>query len=259
MYQDGSFLFVCDIIILMDEPKIIYKDKDFLAIDKSAGILVHGVAKKSDSETTLVDWLLKNYPEIKGVGDEPEMRPGIVHRLDKDTSGVMLAARNQKAFDYLKKLFGNREIKKTYLALVFGKVNPPAGGKIGIINKSIKIKSGTIKRTVWKGKDEKTAVTEYEVIKLLKLKVNKGNQGFSLLRIFPKTGRTHQIRVHLASIGHSIVGDSLYGFKKNNFGLKRQFLHAESIEFTDISGKRVKIESDLPEELSNFLKILQKD
>jgi len=238
----------------MDEPKIIYEDKDFLAIDKSAGMLVHGVVNKSNREKTLVDWLLKNYSEIKGVGDLPEIRPGIVHRLDKDTSGVMLVAKNQKAFDYLKKLFGNREIKKTYLALVLGRVNPPAGGKIGIIDKSIKIKSGTIKRTVWKGKDEKTAVTEYKLIESLKL----GNQEFSLLKVFPKTGRTHQIRVHLASISHPIVADSLYGPKKD-FGLKRQFLHAEAIEFTDILGKRIKIESDLPEELRGFLKTLQKD
>jgi len=235
----------------MNEPKVIYEDRDFFVVDKPAGLLVHK-SNSEDNEKTLVGWILERYPEVKKVGDEPEERPGIVHRLDRDTSGVMVVARNQDSFEYLKNLFANREIKKTYLALVFGRLD-----SAGIIDKPIKIKSGTVKRTVWEGKDEKPAVTEYMVVSALRLK--GGNQKFSLLKVLPKTGRTHQIRVHLASINHPIVGDKVYAPKRESFGLKRQFLHAESIEFTDASGKRIKIGSDLPEDLMVFLESLEKD
>lgn len=241
------------------EPFVIYQDKNFLALYKPAGVLVHQINLKSKTknlkpELILVDWLLKRFPEVKNVGDEPQTRPGIVHRLDKDTSGVILVARNQKYFDYLKNLFQTRQIKKTYLALVYGKLEP----KTGIINKPISLKSGAIKRTVWKGKLEKEAITEYRVIKYIEIpRVSalspRQSATFSLLEVMPKTGRTHQIRVHLSSIGHPIVGDSLYGPKENPFGLKRQFLHAKSLEFSPEEGKRIKIEAELPEELKNII------
>jgi 23S rRNA pseudouridine1911/1915/1917 synthase len=229
----------------------IYQDKNFLAVDKPAGILVHATA--NSQEQTLVDWLLKHYPEIKKVGDAPEIRPGIVHRLDKDTSGVILVARNKKYFAYLKNLFQTHQIKKTYLALVWGKVEP----KTGIIEKPIRLKSGSVKRTVWQGKMEKEAITEYKVLKYLKYNtsftiVNKLLY-FSLLKVMPKTGRTHQIRVHLASINHPVVGDALYGKKTNPFNLKRLFLHAESLEFNQSNGKRIKIEVGLPDELKTII------
>jgi 23S rRNA pseudouridine1911/1915/1917 synthase len=231
----------------MEEPEIIYEDENFLAVSKPAGLLVHA-AGKDNKEKTLVDWLLEKYPEIKEIGDDFETRPGIVHRLDRDTSGVIIVAKNQKTFDYLKNLFGTREIKKTYLALAIGEVSPGEG----TINKPIRLKNGSVKRTVWEGKDEKQATTEYKVLDYLKIRTQKGGQVFSLLGVYPKTGRTHQIRVHLASIGHPIAGDALYGPKKSNFGLRRQFLHAQSIEFTDMSGKRMKIEVDLPDDLRDF-------
>jgi len=226
----------------MLEPKIIYEDKNFLALDKPAGLLVHKT--KISKELTLVDWLLENYLGIKNVGDEPKTRPGIVHRLDRDTSGVILIAKNQKYFEYLKNLFQNRQIKKTYLALVYGEIKP----KIGIIEKPISLKPGSVKRTIWKGKMEKEAITEYKLVKFLK--------GFSLVRVYPKTGRTHQIRIHLASIGHPIVGDNLYGPKINPLGLNRLFLHAESLEFPVSEGRKIKIEAELPEELKEILDIL---
>src|SRR6266436_109346 len=129
------------------EPKIIHEDKNFLVVNKPAGLLVHGVKVKNPgprtAEQTLVDWLLKNYPEVKTVGDDPAMRPGIVHRLDKETSGVMLVARNQKTFEYLKSLFQAGQIRKTYLALVLGKTP-----RDGIIEKPIGIRNGTLKRSV---------------------------------------------------------------------------------------------------------------
>ncbi len=226
----------------MLSPEIIYEDENFLAVNKPVGVLIHKVksSKFKDSEETLVDWLLKNYPEVKNVGDEPEIRPGIVHRLDKDTSGVVLIAKNQKYFDYLKSLFEKNEIKKTYLTLVWGKVEP----RSGIIDKPIGI-TKTVKRTIGKGKMLKEAITEYKVIKFFPF--------FSLVKVFPKTGRTHQIRVHLSSIGHPIVGDLLYSRKQNPFGLKRQFLHAESLEFNLMEGGHIKIEAELPEELNKLI------
>jgi len=245
---------------MLNEIRVIYKDKSFLALYKPAGVLVHPTAANRKAriakrELTLIDWLVKNYPEIKKVGDDPKVRPGIVHRLDKDTSGVILVARHQKYFEYLKNLFQSHQIKKTYLALVYGELKP----KIGIIKRSISLKPGTIKRTVWTGKMEKEAITEYKVLKYFKTRINtdmntdKHGYNFTLLRVMPKTGRTHQIRVHLASISHPIVGDALYGPKKNPFNLKRLFLHAESLEFSVEEGKRIKIEAELPEELKTIL------
>ncbi len=228
----------------MQEPKAIYEDKSFLAVDKPAGLIVHearsvkrGVSSK---ERTLVDWLLKRYPEIKTVGDEPETRPGIVHRLDRDTSGVLLVARNQRYFDYLKSLFQRREIQKTYLALVFGVPKE----KSGRITSAIGIKSGTTKRSVHSEKDVKQAVTEYKVLKTFEREVGK----YSLLEVRPKTGRTHQIRVHLASVGSPVVGDPLYGRKKQPAWAKRLMLHASSLEFNLADGKRIRLETETPSE-----------
>lgn len=242
--------------------EIIYETPDFLAVNKPAGLLVHPV--KNSKELALTDWIFKKYPGIKEVGDDPKIRPGIVHRLDKDTSGVILICRNQKFFEYAKKLFQEHKIKKNYLALAYGEIKP----KSGVIEKPISIKSDSIKRTIHKGKDEKAAITEYKVLEyfeILRLSAliphtilcgglsPRKSATFSLLKVCPKTGRTHQIRVHLASIGHPIVGDSLYGPKENPFGLKRQFLHAESLEFNSTNGSRIKIESELPDDLKNIL------
>jgi 23S rRNA pseudouridine1911/1915/1917 synthase len=229
------------------EPRIIYEDKNFLALDKPAGLLVHPTA--SSKEPTLANWLLKRYPEMKKVGDSD--RPGIVHRLDRDTSGIILAAKNQKYFEYLKNLFQTRAIKKTYRALVYGKLTP----KKGIIEKEIRVKSGTTKRTVFKGRGEKSAVTEYKLLKQF--------TGFSWLEIIPLTGRTHQIRVHLASIGHSVVGDKLYGPKKSKEvglpNINRQLLHAYSLEFSLSPGKRLKLAADLPADIREVLRNLKRN
>ena len=239
----------------MIEIKVIYQDAEYLVVSKPADLLVHrtGIAK---SEETLADWLVKEYPEIKGVGDDPITRPGIVHRLDRDTSGVMVVARNQKAFDYLKKLFQNHEIKKTYLTLVWGKVAPSAG----VIDQPIGLTPGTVKRTTWikKAKLVKAALTRYRAVKFL----NFQDQIFTLLEVEPKTGRTHQLRVHLNAIGHPVVGDRIYG--KSNLksqiskvlGLERQFLHAESVEFTAPGGGRIKVSADLPADLEQALSLL---
>ncbi len=248
--------------------EIIYQDKNFIAVNKPAGMLTHPVLRAQEKrqgknlggergQEALTDFLVKKFPEIKEVGDDPFLRPGIVHRLDKDTSGVILIARNQPYFDYLKNLFQTRRIKKTYLALVQGELKE----KKGVIERVISLKSGSVKRTVHKGKEEKPAITEYRTLKNLILRKSPEGKDlkekFSLLEVSPKTGRTHQIRVHLASISHPVAGDNLYGpknFDYTSLGLNRQFLHAQSVEFNTEEGRRVKIEADLPPELKNVLK-----
>lgn len=238
-------LFGYNYYIAMKDIQIVYKDPNFLVVNKPAGLLVHKT-RKGKKELTLVDWLLENYPEVKSVGDEPIIRPGIVHRLDKDTSGVMVIARNQETFNYLKSLFQKHQLQKTYLALVVGKVKE----KTGRIEKPIGIKAGTTKRTVFSEKMQKEAITEYKVIKFIKLK----DKDFTLLEVMPKTGRTHQIRVHLAYIGHPVVGDKMYGGKRTEIeGLERQFLHAQSVEFTSLTGERLKFETETPEDLKALL------
>jgi 23S rRNA pseudouridine1911/1915/1917 synthase len=235
--------------MIQDLP-VIYEDESFLAVNKPAGLLMHQTGRK-EKEETLVDWILKRHPEIENVGETSTSlgqkirnRPGIVHRLDKDTSGVVIIPKNQETFEYLKRLFQTHQVKKTYLALVYGNIEP----KKGTINKPIGLKPGTTKRTVHGGKMVKEAATEYKVL--------KDYDGFSLVEVSPKTGRTHQIRVHLASINHPVVGDPLYGGKRakqNSLGLSRQFLHASSIEFIDPKKTGFKFEANLPDDLTRAL------
>jgi len=229
------------------EPVLIYESPNFLVLNKPAGLLMHKVKMKGGElrqEDTLADWVVKKYPEVKEVGDDPESRPGIVHRLDKDTSGVIVIARNQNYFEYLKSLFQNKNIIKKYTALVYGEIKDDKGE----IAKPIGIKSGTVKRTVYGGKMIKEAITEYKVIKRY--------EGYTLAEAHPRTGRTHQIRVHLAAIGHPIVGDNLYGGKKekkSDIVAERQFLHAGILEFEASPGELVSFSAPLPDDLISVL------
>ena len=225
--------------------KVLYEDENFLAVNKPAGVLIHPT--KSSSEETIVDWLLKNRPDARDVGDDSRLRPGIVHRLDRDTSGVLLIAKTQKYFEYLKSLFQNHEVKKTYLALVRGRVRLETGR----IDKPIGLKSGSVKHTVShvKAKMIKNAVTNYRVKKYIKA----GSEEQTFLEVTPETGRTHQIRVHLASIGHPVVGDKLYGGKSTKSG-EPFYLHAYAVEFPVSPGRMICIEADPPEGLADKLK-----
>lgn len=242
---------------------MIYEDDDILAVNKPAGLLVHGA--ENSKEPTLVDWLINNYPEIKNVGERPAFgearpdksgRPGIVHRLDKDTSGVLLVAKNQKTFEYLKSQFQNRKIKKKYIALVHGIVKNDKGLvelSIAKSKKDFRKKACLDARRAVHGKlagKIREAITEYKVIKRF--------PGYTFIEAYPKTGRTHQIRVHLKAIGHPLVCDKLYGPKKQEcpFGLSRHFLHAQSLELNLPSGGRIKLEADLPDDLQNVLNML---
>jgi len=231
------------------EVGIIYENKDIIVVNKPAGLMVHGVAGKVSAEPTLTDILLKKYPEIRKVGDDPTLRPGIVHRLDKDTSGVMVVARNQRSFEYLKSLFKGRDIKKRYVAVVSGIPKELHG----IIDKPIGIQTGTMKRSIRSEKMAKPAVTEYEVVKTARAEDGFGKESsFALLVVHPKTGRTHQIRVHLTSIGHPIVGDPIYGPKKQPPWASRLMLHAASIEFSDSDGDRLRFDAEVPEEFERI-------
>ncbi|MEK9173243.1 MAG: RNA pseudouridine synthase, partial [Patescibacteria group bacterium] len=252
----------------MLKPEVVYKEREFLVINKPAGLLVHKTTKFSD-EATLVDWLLTNYPEVKGVGDDPKNRPGIVHRLDRATSGVMIIPRNQEYFEYLKNLFKEKRVKKTYLALVYGKPKD----KMGVIDKPIGLKQGSIKRTVFGGKMKKEAVTEYRIISGFRCPFvakalagrrvlgargrEKSFQDFSLLKVAPKTGRTHQIRVHLASVGCPVLNDPIYAPKREKVGTGRLMLHALTIEFIQKNGRGMRFEADPPKEFGEIIKELE--
>jgi len=225
-------------------PKIIFQNRDFIIIDKPAGLAVHpGVGIK---EKTLVDFLVEEFPEISNVGDEPGVRPGIVHRLDRETSGVMVVARSQKMFEYLKNLFKEREVEKKYIALVHEKMKENKGEIEGEMGRS---KKDFRKQSLVRGKisvrKERYSLTFYKKIKEF--------DKYSLLEVFPKTGRMHQIRVHLHSIGHPIVGDKKYTFKKyKKIEFPRMFLHSSSISFHGADGKRYFFESRLPRIFSDI-------
>ena len=245
----------------MEKIEIIYESPDFIVVNKPAGLLMHKVRIKGGNareEPTLADWIVERFPEIKKVGDDPETRPGIVHRIDKETSGVVVVARNQKYFEYLKDMFTKKNMSKTYTALVYGEVELVSG----TIEKPIGIKSGTIKRTVYGGEMAKEAITDYKVLKRYEgsASASRERDGYTLVEAKPRTGRTHQIRVHLASIGHPIVGDKLYGGKKEKKSLiraNRQFLHATSLEFESKPGELVSFTAPLPNDLVHLTKSLK--
>ncbi len=229
--------------------KILYEDKDILAIDKPSGLMVHPDGRSK--EKTVTDWVLKNYPKLKGIGepitfDEQEIdRPGIVHRLDKDTSGVLIIVKTKKAFEYFKQQFMNREIKKVYNAIVSGWVKDDRG----VINKPIgRSPSDFRRRLAGRGArgELREAITEYTVLK--RFEDEKGNK-FTYLEVRPKTGRTHQIRVHLKFLNHPVACDSLYNSGTAcPKGISRLALHAKSIEFKNLKGETIKVESLLPKE-----------
>lgn len=230
---------------------VVFEEKDFVVLNKPAGVLVHATRGHEALAPTVVDFVLRKYPEARSVGDDPETRPGIVHRLDKDTSGVLVVARTKDFFSHLKGLFQKSMVRKTYCALVWGRVPLE-----GVINMPIGLKPGSVKRSgrARNMKMIKEAVTEYAAI----LRFTYEEDDFSFVRVFPKTGRTHQIRVHFLEIHHPIVGDQLYGKKKNPWNLERQFLHAESIEFPMPDGRRFRIDAELPDELKRILKTGEK-
>jgi len=236
----------------MQEVKILYEDTNILAVHKPAGLKVHGDGK--NREETLVDWILNIHPELKEVG-EPLMandqlpmtiyRPGIVHRLDRETSGVLLIAKNQKSFTYLKGLFKERLIKKTYIAFVYGNMSRREGVVEKPIGRSAKTPSLWSASGNAQGK-VREALTEYKVL-------SQGSE-YACLEVRPKTGRTHQIRVHLKFLGHPVVCDTLYAKKREcPETLGRLGLHAYALEFRNEEGIELRLEAPLPEDMKQFL------
>ena len=228
--------------------KVLYNEHGLLIIDKPSGLVVHpGAGFKG---TSLASALLFHFEDIKVVGEEH--RPGIVHRLDKDTSGVILVAKTPEMYEYLKDAFAQRKVKKEYLALVFGKMEKPHGVIDTPMGKS---KTDFRKMSVKNPVDPKPALTEYQVLEELR---GPGALDFyTIIRVKLHTGRTHQIRVHLASIGHPLMGDELYGGKRTQLkGLLRQFLHAKKIEVRLPDGAWIEAESDLPSDLKTVLSSL---
>lgn len=253
--------------------KIIYEDNDVIVIDKPAGLSVHprqdknGLPLLSEIDSTLVSGLLTYYPAIATIGDPstssgqaPLLRPGLVHRLDKDTSGVMIIAKNQNSFDWLKKQFKERLTTKKYLALVHGRLKKKQGEIKNLLTRATE---NPTKQKV--SKEGKEAITQYKVIEEFK--------NYSFIEATPQTGRLHQIRVHLAHLGHPVAGDAKYGDKRlpilpglsrpltperSNGGRARQFLHAASLEITLLNGERKTFQAPLPNELLAVLSPLEK-
>lgn len=232
------------------EPKIIFQDDSIFVIDKPSGWITNSSSTTTD-QPVLQKWLEENfkYPIVK----EELLRSGIVHRLDKETSGIVVVAKTKEAFEKLQAEFKNREVQKTYVALLHGRIVEPEG--------TIK---ATVGRLPWR-RDRfgvlpggRESVTEYKVLKFYP----EERGGYSLVEFHPKTGRTHQIRVHAKHIGHAIVSDEFYAGRKTARNDRkfcpRLFLHASGIKFTHpVTGKIMEFKSDLPEDLQGVLKSLE--
>lgn len=253
---------------------VVYEDEDIAVINKQAGMMVHagaGASEDARNRGTLVNALLHRFNELSTTGGE--LRPGIVHRLDKDTSGLIVVAKNDRAHAALGAMFAGRRVKKTYIALVHGAVQRERGTiSAGISRDPVRRSRMSTRPT----ENVRSAVSHYEVIKRIVSRFGR----FTVVKVRIETGRTHQIRVHMASIGHPVVGDTLYGGagqltdqgasqatlsraarrKRESEKLKlgRNFLHAARLEFVHpVSGKPLELQAPLPEALERFLHQLE--
>jgi 23S rRNA pseudouridine1911/1915/1917 synthase len=235
--------------------EILYKDKDIIAVNKPSGLIVHADGKTV--EPTLVDWIAENFPEALEVGESVTLangtlikRPGIVHRLDRETSGVILVARTAEGHAHLKVQFQEHTIKKTYRTFVYGKVKNDEG----VIDRPIgRSKNDFRKWTAERGTrgELREAVTNYKVIE-------RGTET-TYLEAYPKTGRTHQIRVHLKAISHPVVCDSLYAESRPSIlGFSRLALHSYKITLLNLKNKEITVEAPLPQDFESALKELKK-
>nr|MBP3681130.1 RluA family pseudouridine synthase [Clostridia bacterium] len=224
--------------------EVVYEDSDIIVVNKPKGLVVHPANGNWDG--TLVNAIMAICKDsLSGIGGE--VRPGIVHRLDKDTSGLLIIAKNDKAHINMSNEIKNREVKKVYIALVRGivaeneaTINMPIGRSNKDRKKMAVVKNG------------KEAITHFKVIKRF--------DKYTLLEVKIDTGRTHQIRVHLSEIGYPVVGDEIYSNGKNEFGVHGQLLHAKSLDFKHpITGKDMHLEAELPVEFKNVLKKLEEE
>jgi 23S rRNA pseudouridine1911/1915/1917 synthase len=238
---------------------IVYEDDDLAVINKPAGMMVHAGAGSTDdarNSGTLVNALLHHFQQLSAVSGE--LRPGIVHRLDKETSGLIIVAKRDEIHRKLATQFAKRQVKKTYLALVHGHVKQDKG----TITSSISRDSVRRTRMTTRRSGGREAISHYKVQKRIESKYGK----FTMLEVRIDTGRTHQIRVHLSSLGHPVVGDALYGAPREIKGkntkvisLPRNFLHAAALEFQHPrTGDSIQLQRELPEELKAFTASLNK-
>ena len=240
---------------------VIYEDADLAVINKPAGMAVHAGSGKDQAgnQGTLVNALLHRFGSMSQMGGE--LRPGIVHRLDKETSGLVVVAKNDAAHRKLARQFARREVSKTYVALVHGWIETKTKQPHGTINAPINRDLVRRTRMTTRRPQGREAVTHWKVLK----QIEGGYGKFSLLEVRIETGRTHQIRVHLASLGHPVVGDTLYGAPRNlaSYGetvsLERNFLHAAAIQFQHpISSRVLSFRQPLPDELESFFHRLER-
>ena len=234
--------------------EVISETDTYAVINKPAGLLVHPT--EAEETITLAAWIEKEYPKTKKVGDNPKIRPGIVHRLDKDASGLLVIAKTQKMFLHLKKQFQERTVLKEYSVLIYGVPDTNHEsidfdidrGKDGRMVSRPKTDKFSLK-TVDKIQPGKKALTEFWI--------EKSFVRFTLLKVKIHTGRTHQIRVHMFAYNHPVVGDKLYVnrnlIKKTEQKLDRLFLHAKKLCFKDLNNEEVCFEKDIPDELKNFM------
>ena len=227
--------------------ELIFEHPDFLIVYKPAGLLVHATDTAKD-EVTLVDWLLKKFKDLSTVGSSD--RPGIIHRLDQDTSGLLVIARNNYAHTTIGQMFKDRKVNKTYVAVVTGHPEPEGSIDLSIMrhpvyrNKMTYVKTkGKLSTKQAKARD---ALSHYKVI--------EDFDAHSLVEVKPVTGRTHQIRVHFSGIGHSLVGDKLYGHLSKDIG--RQALHSKAIEF-EYEGKKYSFEKEPPKDFRHLVEKLR--
>lgn len=238
--------------------EIVYEDDDLAIVNKPAGMMVHagaGATEDARNRGTLVNALLHRFNALSGVGGET--RPGIVHRLDRATSGLIVIAKNDVAHRRLATQFAKREVKKTYIALVHGWLKQDGGTISSSISRDLLRRT----RMTTRRSGGREAITHYAVTKRIESHYGK----FSLLELRIDTGRTHQIRVHLASLGHAVVGDTLYGAPREirahrlkAISLPRNFLHAAKLELKQpTSGQLLALQVPLPAELEAFLPLIE--
>lgn len=239
------------------EPSVLYEDSDVLVLNKPAGLIVHSDGRTE--EYSVAAWVLQKYPELSNVGEpwtspqgEVVPRPGIVHRLDRDTSGVMILAKTPEAYAYLKDQFQNRTTEKTYHAFVYGH---PAKENGVIEAEIVRLRTVPPRWGVARAGEEKkhrAAITHWKVLK--RGADPKTGEKVSLMEVEPKTGRTHQIRVHCKYINHPVVCDRLYAPSRPAvLGFSRQALHAFSLSIELPSGVRRSFEAPLPPDFTNAL------
>lgn len=236
---------------------ILYEDADIVAINKPAGLMVHADGRAKGP--FLTNWVMEHFPQALNVGELARAldgtslnRSGIVHRLDMETSGVLLVAKTAQGFECLKKQFQGRTIKKKYLAFVWGEMKE----EFGTINRPIGRSSSDFrKKSAQRGARGELRVAETYWTKIASASISM-TEKFSLIEAEPKTGRTHQIRVHFVAIQHPVVGDKLYAPKRPMvLGFDRTALHSRSIEFDNCEGKRIEIEAPLPEDFKEAMNV----